>query len=137
MLVIHFVDEQWCTHQRVAKTMLLAKSMTREELAHELIVSLSTELGITGEKFVASIHDQASINNVAMQILKILYPGVSVMDTDCFSHMLDIVGDKLHIPILNQGWIGMLSRSPKTKLVWRTKTGIPVSTSSATRWWSK
>lgn len=34
-------------------------------------------------------------------------------------------------------WIGMFSRSPKTKLAWRTKTGLPIPTYSATRWWSK
>ena len=138
VLVIRFVDEQWCIHQRVAKMMLLAKSMAGEELARELIVSLSTELGITNDRFVASMHDRASVNNVAMQTLKVLYPGV--IDIGCFSHMLDIVGDKFHTPILNEfikGWIGMFSRSPKTKLAWRTKTGIPVPTYCATRWWSK
>ena len=134
VLVIRFVDEQWCIQQRVAKMMLLAKSMTGEELARELIVCISTELGITNDRFLASMHDRASVNNVAMHTLKVLYP--SVIDIGCFSHMLDIVGDKFLTSILNEfmkGWIGMFSRSPKTKLAWRTKTDIPVPTYSATR----
>lgn len=50
--------------------------------------------------------------------------------------MLNIVGDKF----LNQfikGRIGMFSRSPKTKLAWKTKTGIPVPSYSAIMWWLK
>ena len=66
VVVVCFVDEQWCIHQRIAKLMLLAKSMTRGEVAHQLIVSCSMELGITGKQLVASMHDQASVNNVAM-----------------------------------------------------------------------
>lgn len=36
-----------------------------------------------------------------------------------------------------KGWIGMFTRSPKTKLAWKTKTSLPVPTYSTTRWWSK
>ena len=44
------------------------------------------------------------------------------------------------VPVLDKFakvWIGMFSRSPKSKLAWRTKTNLPVPTYSATRWWSK
>ena len=34
-------------------------------------------------------------------------------------------------------WISLFSRSQKTKLAWRTITGLSVPTYSATRWWSK
>lgn len=43
-------------------------------------------------------------------------------------------------PILDKfvsGWINMFSRSPKTKLAWKTQTGLPVPSYSTTRWWSK
>ena len=36
-----------------------------------------------------------------------------------------------------KGWIGLFSRSPKTKLAWRATTGLAVPTYSSTRWWSK
>ena len=44
--VLRYVDETWCIQQRVAKLLLMAKSMTGEELARQLIVTLSTELAI-------------------------------------------------------------------------------------------
>lgn len=62
------------------------------------------------------------------------------MDIGCFSHTLDHVGEKFHTPVLNQfakAWIGLFTRSPKAKLAWREKTGLPIPTYSATRWWSK
>ena len=47
--------------------MLLAKSLTGEELARQLIVCLSTELGISSEMLLASMHDRASVNYAAMR----------------------------------------------------------------------
>ena len=47
MVIIHFIDDEWCIQQRVARLMLLAKSMVGEEVVRQLIVCLSTELGIT------------------------------------------------------------------------------------------
>lgn len=138
VIILRFVDDNWCIQQRVARLMLLAKSMSGEELARVLILCLSTELGITDDRLIASMHDRASVNNVAMQTLKILYP--SLIDIGCFSHTLDLVGEKFCTPILDQfskGWINMFSRSPKTKLTWRTKTGLPIPTYSTTRWWSR
>ena len=43
-------------------------------------------------------------------------------------------------PVLNKFmkcWIGMFSRSPKTKLAWKTQTSLPVPSYLTTRWWSK
>ena len=42
-----FSMNDWGMQQRVARLMLIAKSMTGEELARQLILCLSTELGIT------------------------------------------------------------------------------------------
>ena len=79
-----------------------------------------------------------SDNNVAVQTLKIVFP--LMFDIGCFSHTLDHVGEKLKTPILDKfvsGWINIFSRSPKTKLTWKTQTGLPVPSYSTTRWWSK
>ena len=49
-------------------------------------------------------------------------------------------GEKLKTPILDKfvsGWINIFSRSPKTKLAWKTQTGLPVPSYSTTRWWFK
>lgn len=74
VIVIRFIDEEWHIKQRVARLMLLAKSMTGEEVARQLISCLSTELGIPSDKLVASMRDRASVNNIAMQTLKVVFP---------------------------------------------------------------
>ena len=84
------------------------------------------------------MRDRASVNNVAVQTLKIVFP--LMFNIGCFSHTLDHVGEKLKTPILDKfvsGWINIFSRSPKTKLAWKTETGLPVPSYSTTRWWSK
>ena len=47
VIVIRFIDDEWCIQQCVARLMLLAKSMVGEEVSRQLLVCLSTELGIT------------------------------------------------------------------------------------------
>ncbi len=94
--------------------MLLAKSLTGEEVARQLIVSLSTEMGIVDGQLIATMRDRAVVNGVAIRTLKVLYP--SLIDIGCFSHTLDNVDDRFSIPILDQFikvWIGMFFMSPK------------------------
>ena len=113
--------------------MLLAKGMTGEELARQLI-----ELGIPSHLLIASMRDRASVNSVAMRTLSIVYP--QVFDIECFSHTLDHVGEHLRTLVLDDfisAWIGLFSRSPKNKLMWKTITGIAPASYSVTRWWSR
>ena len=42
---------------------------------------------------------QVTINNVAVQFIKVLYN--NLLDVGCVSHMLDLVGDKICIPTLS------------------------------------
>lgn len=58
--------------------MLLAKSMT---VARQLIACLSTDLGIPSDMLVASMCDRASVNNVAVQPLKIVFPQILAFQT--------------------------------------------------------
>ena len=44
VILVCFVDEKWNIQQRVVQVMLLAKSLTGEEVARQLIVSVTTEL---------------------------------------------------------------------------------------------
>lgn len=46
VVVICFVDPDWCIHQRLIRVQMLAKSLNGEEIAHEIINSLSMEYGI-------------------------------------------------------------------------------------------
>ena len=55
VVVVRFIDEQWQPRQRVARLMLLAKSPTGEEVARQLIICLSTELGVTSSQLVAAM----------------------------------------------------------------------------------
>ena len=68
------MDNDWTIQQRVCRLMLLAKSMTGEEVARQLITAVSTELGIVSNLVVAVMRDRASVNDVAMdnQVMDIL-----------------------------------------------------------------
>ena len=119
--------------------MLLAKSLTGEEVARQLIVSLTTELSsIESDLLIAAMRDCDSVNNVAIRTLNIVFP--KVLDIGCFSYTLDHVGEHMKIPVLEiflKGWVGLFSRIPKAKLAWNSLTGVPVPSYSDTRWWSK
>ena len=137
-ILLHYVDENWNIQQRLVRLMLLAKSLTGEEVACNLISTLSTDLGIASRYLLASMRDRASVNSVAMQTVRIVYP--NVLDIGCFSHTLDLVGEKLATPVLDEfmrTWLNIFSRSPKTKLAWRTLTGLSPTSYCPTRWWSK
>ena len=62
--VLRFVDNDWTIQQCVCRLMLLAKSMTGEEVAHQIITAVSTELGIASNLVVAVMCDQASVNEL-------------------------------------------------------------------------
>lgn len=136
--MLRFVDEEFNIRQLVVRLKLLAKSLSGEELAHELIVCLSTELGIAPNLLLACMHDRASVNSVAVRMMKIVYP--RMFDIGCFSHTIDHVGEHMHTPVLDdfmKGWISLFSRSIKTKLAWQTQIGLKPPSYSVTRWWSK
>lgn len=86
----------WTIQQRLIRLKFLKKSMKGEEVARELIHLLSTELSIQADLVVAVMRDRASVNNVAVNIVSLIYP--SIMDVGCFSHTLDHVGEKFKTP---------------------------------------
>ena len=57
--------------------------------------------------------DWVSVNNLAMQTVKFVYP--FIVDIGCFSHTLDHVGDHFNTPNLKEVlhlWISLFSHSP-------------------------
>ena len=124
VILVRFVDEKLNIQQRVVKLMLLAKSFTGEEVARQLIVSLTKELGIESDLLIAAMREQlckhsncVSVNNVAIHTLSIVFP--RVLDIGCFSHTLDHVGEHMKITVLEEflkSWIGLFSRSAKARL---------------------
>ena len=68
--------------QCLIKVRLLSRS--QEEIARELIHTLSMEYSIVTNNLLAAMTDQASSNGVAMKT-------VNLADIGCFSHMIDRV----------------------------------------------
>ena len=137
-VIVRFVDDDWCIQQRLLCLQLLTKSLTGEEVARELINCLSVRYSISSEYLIASMHDRASVNSVAMSTLKIVYP--TLLDVGCFSHTLDHAGEKFCTPTLSDFitlWINLFSHSSKSKLAWKDQTSVSIATYSTTRWWSK
>lgn len=83
----------WSIQQRIVRLSVLATSFSSENLGREVLMSFSTELGVTGNCLLVSTHDHASVNTAAKRAMSIMYP--SVMDIWCFSHMLNNVGQNL------------------------------------------
>ena len=138
VIVLRYIDKDWVLKQRVCRLMLLAKSITGEECARQLVTAVSTELSIAPDLVVAAMRDRASVNDVAMRTVSVVYN--KLLDVGCFSHTLDRVGERMKTPILDEftkAWISLFSHSPKSRLAWRTQTGLSTPTYSATRWWSK
>ena len=58
----------------VVRVQLLAKSLSGEEIACEIISVLSTSYGINSDRLLACMRDGAAANGVAVRTLSILYP---------------------------------------------------------------
>jgi len=91
--------------------------MTGEEIARELIHALSVQYSITSARLLAAMSDRASVNAVVMRTMKVVFP--SLVDVGCFSHMLDLVGEKFRHPHLSEffpWWIVYLATA--LRLAW-------------------
>ena len=69
VLVVRFIDSDWCVQQRMIRLQLLVQTMTCDEIAHQIVNTLSVENAIQSQQVVGMIHDCASTNNVAMRTL--------------------------------------------------------------------
>ena len=68
----------------------------------------------------------ASINAGLLMGLATVVVFPSMVDVGCFSHTLDLVGDKFSTPCLSSfmdWWISLFSHSPKSMLLWKERTG--------------
>ena len=71
-IVVRFVRD-WQIEQRLVRLLLLARPITGDELAPEILTVLSTELGIASTKLLACMRDRASVNGKAMRTVEIMY----------------------------------------------------------------
>ena len=75
-IILRFVSASWTLEQHLVRIQLLCTSMTGEEIARELIHVLSATYTIDPDQLIAAMRDRASVNNVAMRTLAVLYPRV-------------------------------------------------------------
>ena len=57
-------------------------------MARQIVMALSTELGVPSHLVMASMHDRGSVNNVAMRTVRVVYN--RIMDIVCFSHTINL-----------------------------------------------
>lgn len=138
VVILRYVTEDFTIHQRLVSVRVLAKSVTGQQLAREIITALSTQLQYPSDKLVAVTRDGASVNRVAVGYLKdIMYP--QVFDIICLCHSLDNVGKRIETDLLNSflcSWVSLFSHSPTARIAWRERTGEAIKSYSQTRWWS-
>ena len=73
-VIVLFVGEEWTLEHRLIRMQMLSKSMTGQEVARELIGVLSVAYGVRSELLLAAMRDRASVNNLAMQTVGVVYP---------------------------------------------------------------
>ena len=136
-IILQFVTE-WKVHQRLIRLLLVTKPINGEELAHQLLNTLSLDFSIPPSSLLAAARDRASVNHVAITHLKILYP--NLVDIGCFSHTLDHVGEKMATPNLEKlmkSWVSLFAHSARSRNAFKATTGQFPKSYSETRWWSK
>ena len=97
-IVVRYITSDWKIQQRLVRLQLLAQSMSGEEVARELITTLSVHYSVSSNSLLATMRDRASVNDVALRTLKVIYP--ALLGVGCFSHTLDLVGNKFCTPLL-------------------------------------
>ena len=101
-------------------------------------MGFSTQYSVGSTSLLAAMWDCASVNDVAIWTLKVVYP--AVIDVGCFSHTLDLVGSKFVVPHLNDlmaAWVSLFRHSLQARLLWKEQTGQSILSYSQTRWWCR
>ena len=94
--------------------MLLAKSLTGEKVARELILVLFTTLGIGTQHLLAVMGDRAAVNGAAMRTDKVVYP--YILDVGCCSQTIGNAERLFNTPTLDDficSLLSLFSQSPK------------------------
>ena len=100
VVVLRFMDNNWKLQQHLVQVKMVAKCMTGEEIAQELIDTLSVNYSISSSRLITAMRDRCSVNNVALRTLKIVYP--NLVDIGCIAHTINIAGEHFQIPTLHE-----------------------------------
>lgn len=137
IILRYFSVHDWEIRERLVRLEFLQKSLKGEEMAREIInFFISVKMGIESDLLLATMRDRASVNNVAMRTINVIYP--NMLDIGCYSHALDHVGEHFKTPTLHNfctSWIMMFAHSSKSKALWKTITGKSIITYSKTSRW--
>ena len=87
-ILVRYIDDSW--NVQLLCIRMLSKSLTGEEITHDLIQVLLVNYSISLDHLIAAMRDRASVNGVATKTVKIVYP--KIFDVGCFSHTIDRVG---------------------------------------------
>jgi len=132
-IIVRFVSDNWGIQQRLICVQLLAKSLSGEEIARELISVLQVHYKVSASALIGAMHDRASINAVVMRTVQVIYP--QIQDIGCFPHTVDHLGEQFVTPVLDEfvsAWVLLFSHSPKPRLVWQNRVGRSVKSLSKT-----
>ncbi len=138
VVLIRYVSDNWELEQRLLRVQMLEKSMTGEEIARVLIEVLSVGYGVSSTTLLAAMRDRASVNNVAMRTVKVIFP--LLVDVGCFSNTINLAGEHFKIPVLSEfilSWVSIFAHSAKAKLCWKEQVGVSPLAYCPTRWWSQ
>ena len=69
LMVLLDLDNNWKLQQRLVQVKMVAKCMTGEEIAQELVNTLSDNYSISSSRLIAAMRDRCSVNNVALRTL--------------------------------------------------------------------
>ena len=118
-VLVRFVYEEFEIVQRLVRLHVLAKSLSANELARDIITILCIGLQIPTSTIICASQDGASVNSAAVRTMKeVMFP--SMMNIICVCHTVDNVGRHMETPLLNkflQRWIALFSHSPATNLL--------------------
>eukprot|EP00117_Sycon_ciliatum_P043253 scpid97595/ scgid31347/ len=75
-IIARCIGADFTIYQRLISLKLAAETMTGEQIAHRLLLTLAVTFQIDSPHLVTIMHDRASVNDVAMRTIKPLYPQV-------------------------------------------------------------
>ena len=129
VVIVQYIADDFKIRQRLVSVRVLAKRVTFQQLAREVITVLSAQLQYPSNKVIAVTQDGASVNGAAVSYLKdIMYP--QVFDITCIAHSLDNVGKRFDTVLLNSflhSWVSLFTHSPTSRIAWREHTGEAIS----------
>ena len=96
VIVVRFVNDDWCIVQRLIRIVVCDKSVKGDELAQVLNECLSVDYGVRADSLIAVTRDDASVNQAALNRIQFIFP--KTFNVVCFVHTLDNVGNHFVIP---------------------------------------